>query len=382
MRRKVSRNTGTVVGWRGMETASLRRPPRTDRGRNGKPSVRVTIAQIATAAGVSAATVSKVLNGSAEVSAATRERVQALLVERRYQRRTSSRAATPPVIDLVFAELDSAWAMEIVKGAVSAAAAAGLTIALSSLADGSGGRSWLDQICSRGTQGVILLLSRLSDQEKSELWSRRLPFVVVDPRGEQDPSVTTVGATNWAGGLAATRHLIELGHRRIGVISGRPDLLCSRARMDGYRSAMEAAGLPLVPELMQWSNFRVDGGFRATMEMLSLPLPPTAIFAGSDLQAMGALEAARVRGVRVPDDLSLVGFDDLPLDEWTSPPLTTVRQPLAEMASTAVRLLLDGDPGERPEARSIELATTLVLRQTTAPCREAPPPGPAPRLPR
>jgi DNA-binding LacI/PurR family transcriptional regulator len=273
------------------------------------------------------------------------------------------------VIDLVFPELDSAWAMEIVKGAVSAAAAAGLTIALTALAETRGPQTWQEQICARGTRGVIVLLSRLSDYEKAELWSRRVPFAVVDPRGDQDPSVTTVGATNWAGGLAATRHLIELGHRRIGVISGPPDLLCSRARMDGYRSAMEAAGLPLAPELMQWGDFRVDGGFKVAMAMLSLPERPTAIFAGSDLQAMGVLRAARVQHLWVPDDVSLVGFDDLPLARWTSPSLTTVRQPLAEMATTAVGLLLAQDPGERPETRSIELATTLVLRETTAPCR-------------
>ena len=336
-------------------------------GRQGP--AKVTIAQIAEAAGVSAATVSKVLNGRSEVSAATRQRVQTLLLERHYQRRASSGNAPPPVIDLVFPELDSAWAMEIVKGAVSAAARAGLTIALTSLSDSSGPQTWLEQICARGTRGIILLLSRLSDQEKAELWSRHLPFAVVDPRGEQDPSVTTVGATNWAGGLAATRHLIELGHRRIGVISGRPDLLCSRARMDGYRSAMEAAGLSLAPELMQWGDFGVDGGFREATAMLSLPDRPTAIFAGNDLQAMGVLEAARVLHLRVPDGLSVVGFDDLPLARWTSPPLTTVRQPLAEMATTAVGLLLAQEPGERPEARSIELATTLVPRETTAPCR-------------
>jgi LacI family transcriptional regulator len=119
---------------------------------------------------------------------------------------------------------------------------------------------------------------------------------------------------------------------------------------------------------MQWGDFRVDGGFRLAMAMLSLPVRPTAIFAGSDLQAMGVLRAAHVRHLRVPDDLSLVGFDDLPLARWISPPLTTIRQPLAEMASAAVGLLLAQDPGARPEARSIELATTLVVRETTAPC--------------
>ncbi len=137
--------------------------------------------------------------------------------------------------------------------------------------------------------------------------------------------------------------------------------------MDGYRSAMEAAGLPLDPELMQWGDFHVDGGFKEAMAMLALPEPPTAIFAGSDIQALGVLEAARVQHLRVPTHLSLVGFDDLPLSRWTSPPLTTVRQPLAEMAATAVRLVLAQGRGEAAEGRSIELATSLVTRETTSP---------------
>jgi LacI family transcriptional regulator len=332
---------------------------------SGRP--RVTIAQVAKAAGVSSPTVSKVLNGSADVSESTRRRVQALLVEHNYQRRAVVQAGAPPVVDLVFQELESPWAMEIVRGAVHAAAEAGLTVSLTSLSEDGPGPAWLDHICARGTRGVILLLARLSQRDKAGLRSRGLPFAVVDPRGEPDPSVASVGATNWAGGFAATRHLVELGHRRIGMISGPADLLCSRARMDGYRSAMESAGLALDPELMQWSDFHVDGGFKQAMSMLNLAVRPSAIFAGSDLQALGVLEAARVQHVRVPAELSLVGFDDLPLSTWTSPPLTTVRQPLAEMAATAVRLVLAQGREADNEHRSVELATSLVVRETTAP---------------
>ena len=138
--------------------------------------------------------------------------------------------------------------------------------------------------------------------------------------------------------------------------------------MDGYRSAMEAAGLSLDADLMQWGDFHVDGGFKVAMAMLSLPEPPTAILAGSDLQALGVLEAARTQHVEVPTQLSLVGFDDLPLSRWTSPPLTTIRQPLAEMAGTAVRLVLAQGRGEDLDSRSVELATSLITRETTAPC--------------
>lgn len=336
---------------------------------NASKGPRVTIAQIAAEAGCSPSTVSKVLNGNREVSVATRQRVQALLNERSYQRRPSPGTSTPPLVDLVFPELDSPWAMEIIKGAVAAAASAGLNVALTSLSDHAGERGWLDHICARGSQGVILLLARLDKRQKAELRSRGLPFAVVDPRGEADPSVPTVGATNWAGSFSATKHLIELGHQRIGMISGPLDLLCSRARMDGYRSAMESAGLPLDPHLMAWGDFHVDGGFKAGMAMLSLHERPTAIFAGSDLQALGVLEAARLQHLKVPSQLSLVGFDDLPLSTWTSPPLTTVRQPLAEMAATAVRLVLGTTNNHDGQPAGIELATRLVVRETTAsPC--------------
>lgn len=328
---------------------------------------RVTLTEIAREAGVAASTVSKVLNGNHDVSAATRQRIQALLSERNYERRSAPGREAPRVVDLVFQELESPWAMEIVRGAVEAAAEAEMTVSLMSLSQAGSRKSWLDQICSRGTQGVVLLLAKLGKREKAELRSRGLPFVVVDPRGQPDPSVTTVGATNWLGGYAATRHLVDLGHRRIGVITGPADLLCSRARMDGYRSAMETAELPLDSDLMQWGDFHVDGGFKEGMAMLSLPQRPTAIFAGSDLQALGVLEAARILHVRIPAQLSVVGFDDLPLSRWTSPPLTTVRQPLADMAATAVRLLLSEETDEPGQNHSVELSTTLLPRETTAP---------------
>jgi DNA-binding LacI/PurR family transcriptional regulator len=136
--------------------------------------------------------------------------------------------------------------------------------------------------------------------------------------------------------------------------------------MDGYRSAMEAAGLPVDPELVRWGDFHVEAAFKHATSMLSMDDRPTAIFVGSDLQAMGVLEAARLAHVQVPAQLSLVGFDDIPLARWMSPPLTTVRQPLAEMAGTAVHLVLSQWERVGKEDRSVELATSLVVRESTA----------------
>jgi DNA-binding LacI/PurR family transcriptional regulator len=323
---------------------------------------RVTIAEVALAAGVSVPTVSKVVNGRADVAPETRARVESLLREHGYRRRTATRRRRAELIDLVFNELESPWAIEIIRGVEEVARERGLGVVVSAQrGPGALGRSWVDAVASRRGAGVILVVSELSRDQIARLKARGIPFVVLDPAGEPAPDVPSVGATNWNGGLVATRHLLELGHRRVGVIGGPSSILCSRARVDGYRAALETAGHAVDPELVRWGDFHVESGYEQARALLSLPEPPTAIFAGSDLQAFGVYEAARVLGRRVPDELSVVGFDDLPMARWAWPPLTTVRQPLSEMGSTAARLVL-GRGGDR----RVELATSLVVRDSTA----------------
>src|ERR687888_776376 len=337
---------------------SVRRVARESNGEG-----RVTIAEIADAAGVSVPTVSKVVNGRSDVAPATRARVERLLHERGYRRRAPSRERRPALLDVVFNELESPWAIEIIRGVEEVAREHELGVVLSAQeGPGALGRSWVDAVASRRTAGVVLVVSELSEEQAARLTARRIPFVVVDPSGEPAPDVPSVGATNWKGGLEATRHLLELGHRRIGVIGGPPTMLCSRARVDGYRAALETAGIPVDPDLIRYGDFHVQRAYEEGRALLTLPERPTAIFAGSDLQAFGLYEAARVLGLHVPEDLSVIGFDDLPMARWAWPPLTTIRQPLTEMAATATRLVL-GQEGER----RIELATSLVVRQSTAP---------------
>ncbi len=337
------------------------------RSRTGRAK-RVTIAEIARQSGLSAATVSKVLNGRPDVSVSTRALVQDIIVTRGYRRPGATGAGDSPVVDVVFNDFDSPWAVELVRGATAAAQAAGLTVALTALSEAGERRVWFDHITSRGTRGIILLLYELTTRQQAELAARRLPMVVVDPSTEPGPEVSSVGATNWSGGLAATKHLIELGHERIGMISGPRDLLCSRARLDGYRAGLETAGLSMDADLVRWSDFRVHGGYQQARDLLALDDPPSAIFAGNDLTALGVFRAAREAGRRVPEELSVIGFDDLPLSEWTTPALTTIRQPLSEMAALAVRILLESPDGGTFHRR-VELATELVLRESTAPPR-------------
>ncbi|MGW3204939.1 LacI family DNA-binding transcriptional regulator [Streptomyces sp. NPDC001135] len=326
---------------------------------------RITLAQVAQLAGVSLSTVSKVLNGRQDVAAPTRAKVERVLDDNAY-RRTTRAAREAPLIELVFHELESVWALELIRGVEKVAKANGASVVLTESGTRQApGPEWIEGVLQRSPRGVVLVFSALPAEVKRRLRSRSIPFVVIDPAGDPDPDVPSVGSANWNGGLAATRHLVQLGHRRIGIITGPEDMLCSLARLDGYRSALSMAGLVADPELVRYGDFHVEGGRERAAELLDLDDPPTAIFAGSDLQALGVLEAARLRDLRVPHDLSVVGYDDVPLAQWSSPALTTVHQPLREMAEGATRMLLRLRSQE-PVATRLELTTSLVVRQSTA----------------
>ena len=331
---------------------------------------RATIATIAQEAGVSVPTVSRVLNGRSDVSASTRTRVEAVISQHGYRRRGATGVPPAPVIDVVFPELDGAWAVEVMRGVTRVAREVGLMVNLSESAPRTApGQGWVDAVLARRPTGVILVVFDLTDEQHEQLTSRGIPFVVLDPAGEPAEGVPAIGSANWNGGMAVARHLLQLGHRRIGVIGGPPDLLCSRARLDGYRAAMDMAGLPVDPGLVRSGDFHVEGGQAAARALLRLPDRPTAVFAGSDLQALGVYEAARELGIRIPDELSVVGYDDLPVARWVGPPLTTVHQPLAEMAEMAARTVITMSRGVAPVTRRLDLATSLVVRQSTAPPR-------------
>jgi LacI family transcriptional regulator, galactose operon repressor len=325
---------------------------------------RITITDIAREAGVSVPTVSRVLNGRADVAAGTRAKVEGLLDHHGYRRRRQADRAD--LIDLVFNDLDSPWAVEIIRGVEEVAHTAGMGTVVSAIhRQSSAARQWMQNLRARASDGVILVTSGLEPKLQAELRRLQVPTVVIDPAGVPDLAVPTVGATNWAGGLSATEHLISLGHRRIGLIAGPPRLLCSRARTDGYRAALDAAGLPAEGLIVE-GDFYHESGFAGAGRLLDSAEPPTAFFASSDLMALGVYEAVRRRGLRVPDDISVVGFDDLPESTWASPPLTTVRQPLAQMGMVAARTILRLLQGDQLESPKVELATELIVRESTA----------------
>ncbi|GGK52273.1 LacI family transcriptional regulator [Planomonospora parontospora subsp. parontospora] len=335
-------------------------PDSAEPGRQG-----LTVAKIAHLAGVSAPTVSRVLNGQPGVALGTRQRVEAVLREQGYQRRESGPAA---ILELVFHALESLWALEIIRGVEQVAREHGLAVVLTEMQGRlTPGRAWTEQVLARRPAGVIAVFSELTVQQQSQLATRSIPLVVLDPTGEPLHRTPSVGATNWSGGMAATRHLLDLGHRRIAMLSGPTEWPCCRARLDGYRAAMDAAGVPVDPDLVRVSTLYVEGGLRDGGELLRLPAPPTAIFTANDLQAFGVYEAARQAGLRIPEDLSVVGFDDLSFTRWAGPPMTTVRQPLVRMGAAAARMIVALAGGEELEQHRVELATELVVRQSTAP---------------
>ncbi len=324
------------------------------------------MAQVAAAANVSVPTVSKVINGHRDVAVATRRRVEEAIIERGYQRRSRS-VGRASLLELIFHELESEWALEIVMGVDRVAREHGLAVVTTELQGRhTPGRGWIEGVIGRRSLGVIAVFSDLSDRMHAQLKASGIPFVVVDPTGEPHHDTPSVGATNWGGGLAATRHLLGLGHRRIGIITGPREILCSRARLDGYRAAMDEAGVPIDPDLIAYGDFHVKSGIAMAGAMLRLSDPPTAIFAGNDLMALGVYQAARAEHLHIPDDLSVVGFDDLPVAGWVGPPLTTVRQPLAEMAVTAARLVVGLAAGREPVQNRLELNTELIIRESTA----------------
>jgi LacI family transcriptional regulator len=335
-----------------------------------------SLAAVAASAGVSVATVSKVVNGRADVGAETRARIQTLLEEHQYVARRTDSARTAEetqTVELVFHGEATSYTLEILRGVAEAATEAGVTLAITIRArqrrggNGQPSAEWVRSLARRGRTAVLDVVDDVRHGDLSALSRSRLPVVVLDPASLPRREVTSVGATNFSGGFSATQHLLGLGHARIGYLGAAPEIGFNQARMHGYRAALEAAGVTVPEGYVLSGEYDYDAGVAGGGALLDLPVRPTAIFAVTDESAAGVIEAARSRKLRVPEDLSIVGFDDTPLARLLSPPLTTVRQPLREMGQVALRTALRLAAGERLESHHVELATELVVRSSTAP---------------
>ena len=330
-----------------------------------RPSSRVTIRDVAARAGVSVATVSKVINQRYGVSAETFARVTAVIEELGYEASLvaqSLRNHQTNVIGILVADLEP-FSTELLKGTADAIRGTGFELVVYS----AGGRTddrvgWERRYLSRlsGTlvDGAVLVTPTVVDVNYGA------PVVAVDPH--TGPSeLPTIDSDNLRGARLATEHLLELGHRRIAMLTGRPDLQSAQLRERGYRDALAAAGLPIDENLVRLGAYDAAISAKSAQELLTSDRPPTAIFAANDISAIATLEVAAELGLRVPEDVSVVGFDNIPESALCTPPLTTVDQPIREMGRRAIDVLIQLIRGEPAPETHLTLATNLVVRQST-----------------
>ena len=331
---------------------------------------RLNIRQIADLAGVSIATVSRVLNGRGDVSEETRELVSRVIRENGYTANRNARGLSngrTGLVGVLVPLVYPAYFSGILAGAAEALSEREFQIVLSP----TGGEherevSIVDRLHGL-TDGAMIILPEESSEELERLLDSGFRFVVLDPLMPLNERIPSVSAAHMSGADQAMKHLLDLGHRRVAQITGPRGWVATEDRRRGYHAALAASGILPDPTLEREAEPEIDPGRAAAEQLLELSEPPTAIFAFNDNIAIGAIQAARARGLRVPEELSVVGFDDVEHATIVTPALTTVRQPLAEMGRTGVSLLMRLLEGQRFETLHVELATRLVVRDSTAP---------------
>lgn len=327
----------------------------------------VTIIDVAAEAGVSYATVSRVVNGSSLVNEKTRVRVLRAMQKLNYVANRQARSLAggkTHLIGFLVSELGLDYTAFIARGFEAELNQAGYEVVLyTHHRNADKEQAYVDILTQGAVDGVLVSLPRCPDKISQVLTERHFPYVMVDYEGVNDYS-PAVYVTNWQGAYGATQYLIHLGHRRIGFITGTMDLRSSQDRLAGYEAALKAEHLAVDSTLVVEGFYQQIDGYKAAQALLSLDDRPTAIFASNDVMALGVMEAVRECGLHIPEDISLVGFDDISAASLVRPALTTVRQPLEHMGRVAAQMLLDviRDP-EKPTRRII-LPTELVIRES------------------
>ncbi|MBL8131848.1 MAG: LacI family DNA-binding transcriptional regulator [Anaerolineae bacterium] len=337
-----------------------------------KKSTRVTILDVARESGVSYSTVSRALNGFDFVKGATRDKVLAAAEKLGYVANVQARSLAggkTRIIGLLVPGLDNGYIGEIVRGVDEEIAKANYDLMLYTTRRRVGREAmYIDAISNGPSDGIILIVPLLEREYLTALREHHFPYVLVD---QIDPQMHSpmVDATNWQGAYDATKYLIDLGHRRIGFITGLRAIQSALDRLDGYKAALADHGVRFDETLIAEGDFFTPGGYAAAQKLLKHKPRPTAVFASNDLMALGAMQAIRDQGLEIPEDISVLGFDDIPQASMVHPQLTTVRQPLEQMGRVAVSLLIEQI--ERPDnleraARRVTLATRLIERESCA----------------
>jgi DNA-binding LacI/PurR family transcriptional regulator len=330
----------------------------------------LTIVHIATLAAVSRSTVSRVLNNHPSVRPTVRERVLQVIREQNYAPQAAARSLASSRTDTIGLLIPRSAAVSLadpfiagmIQSLFEASAQQGYFVTLTMLTPDMEPGFYDRILRGRHFDGVIMFSSDIDDPILPLLIKDGGPMVLIG-RHPYFLNVTFVDVENREGAREAVAHLIELGHRRIGLINGQLQMEAAQARRDGYKQSLLEAGIGIDADLMVEGDYSEVAAYQAMLNLLDLPQPPTAVFASSDSMAIGALHAIRYRGLRVPDDVALIGYDDLPLAAYATPPLTSVHQPISEMGAHAVRLLVEQIRGQGP-ATSVRLPARLVVRES------------------
>jgi LacI family transcriptional regulator len=337
-------------------------------------NARITIADVAEAANVSKMSVSRVLNGKSGVSEPTRQRILEAMATLGYVASPAARnlRGMSNIVGLVVPDITTAYMGEVIRGISQAAERLNYGLMLYSqgnAAEHTKRTTYYASLLSDGlADGVLMIVPYDYEVLVSAFQDHNLPYVLIDHHSStsDEPAIT---ATNRKGILDAMRHLMALGHQRIGFITGRMDMGCAQDRLQGYRDALAEVGLPFDPALVREGNFWQPSGFAQARALLQLKPRPTAIVASNDVMAFGVMDAVKDVGLRIGSDISVVGFDDIPMASQVYPPLTTVRQPMAQMGEEALDLLVTLLQGRTPRALRRELTTELIIRESTGRCR-------------
>ncbi|GAA0614660.1 LacI family DNA-binding transcriptional regulator [Streptomyces crystallinus] len=345
------------------------RAARTVRGRGaGRP----TLEEVAARAGVGRGTVSRVINGSPRVSDRTRAAVEAAVAELGYVPNRAARALAAnrtDAIALVVPETETRffaepYFSEVVRGVGQALAETEMQLLLTLVGSDRERRRLAQYLMGHRVDGVLLVGVHADDPLPELLEQLDMPVVISGPRSEEEP-LASVDSDNFAGARAAVAHLVARGRRSIATITGPLDVYGARRRLDGYRAALAEAGLPAAAQLISPADFTEEGGRRAMADLLARAPEVDAVFAASDVMASGARQVLREHGRRVPEDVSLIGFDDSAIARHMDPPLTSVRQPIEEMGRAMAQLLLSQIAAPEPSRPRLVLPTELVVRAST-----------------
>lgn len=320
---------------------------------------------VARRAGVSVATVSYVINGTVNVTPETRRAVLNAIKELDYHPNSLARGlakAATRTIGVAIARnryTSDPFLMEFVAGMGDVTVGAGFGLLLAPFTEGGE----LKLVKERRVDGLVLLDTDVDDPRLPELQHLKFP-VVIFGRADNARGFPWIDVDGYEGGRLVADHLLRLGHRRIAHIAAPQHFMYARERRRGWADRLTEAGLPPPPEYVVEGDLTEAGGSRALRQLLALPEPPSAVFAASDLMAAGVIQAARSLGVRVPEDLAVVGFDDTRMAEWLSPPLTTVQQPILDLGRQAAQMLLDLLEGRSRQPRGVLVSPRLVVRRS------------------